>query len=310
MSRAIPGLHHVTAISGPPQANVDFYVGTMRQRLVKRTVNFDAPDTYHLYYGDRTGSPGTILTFFPFADAGPGRAGPGMASAVAYRVPPGGLEAWMVRLAEDAIDFAGPADRFGERMIALTDPDGLSIELIEAAGPKGADGDGAPVDDHAVTLWPSDPVPTARLLTGLFGYKEAEREASDGTERLRFRSPAGGRGAVVDLIRLDAPSIGRQGAGSIHHVAFRAESRAIQGEWRERVADVGLDVTPVIDRQYFESIYFREPGGILFEIATDPPGFAVDEAEAELGTHLKLPPQHERHRAEIERVLPPIRVPV
>jgi glyoxalase family protein len=312
MSRAIPGLHHVTAISGPPQANVDFYVGTMRQRLVKRTVNFDAPDTYHLYYGDRAGSPGTILTFFPFADAGPGRAGPGMASAVAYRVPPGGLEAWMVRLAEDAIDFAGLADRFGERMIALTDPDGLRIELIEAAGPSGADGDGAPVDDgfHAVTLWPSDPVPTARLLTGLFGYQEAEREASDGTERLRFRSPAGGRGAVVDLIRLDAPSIGRQGAGSIHHVAFRAESRAIQGEWRERVADFGLDVTPVIDRQYFESIYFREPGGILFEIATDPPGFAVDEAEAELGTHLKLPPQHERHRAEIERVLPPIRVPV
>jgi len=311
MSRAIPGLHHVTAISGPPQANVDFYVGTMRQRLVKKTVNFDAPDTYHLYYGDRAGSPGTILTFFPFANAGPGRAGAGMASAVAYRVPPGGLEAWMVRLAEDAIDFAGPADRFGERLIVLTDPDGLRIELIEVTGPKGADGDRAPVDDgfHSVTLWPSDLAPTARLLTDLFGYQEAGRKATDGTERLRFRSPASGRGAVVDLIRSDTRSIGRQGAGSIHHVAFRAESSAIQGEWRERVAAFGLDVTPVIDRQYFESIYFREPGGILFEIATDPPGFAVDEAEAELGTHLKLPPQHERHRAEIERVLPPIRVP-
>jgi glyoxalase family protein len=311
MSRAIPGLHHVTAISGPPQANVDFYVGTMRQRLVKKTVNFDAPDTYHLYYGDRAGSPGTILTFFPFANAGPGRAGAGMASAVAYRVPPGGLEAWMVRLAEDAIDFAGPADRFGERLIVLTDPDGLRIELIEVTGPKGADGDRAPVDDgfHSVTLWPSDLAPTARLLTDLFGYQEAGQEATDGTERLRFCSPASGRGAVVDLIRSDVRSIGRQGAGSIHHVAFRAESSAIQGEWRERVAAFGLDVTPVIDRQYFESIYFREPGGILFEIATDPPGFAVDEAEAELGTHLKLPPQHERHRAEIERVLPPIRVP-
>jgi glyoxalase family protein len=311
MSRAIPGLHHVTAISGPPQANVDFYVGTMRQRLVKKTVNFDAPDTYHLYYGDRAGSPGTILTFFPFANAGPGRAGAGMASAVAYRVPPGGLEAWMVRLAEDAIDFAGPADRFGERLIVLTDPDGLRIELIEVTGPKGADGDRAPVDDgfHSVTLWPSDLAPTARLLTDLFGYQEAGQEATDGTERLRFCSPASGRGAVVDLTRSDTRSIGRQGAGSIHHVAFRAESSAIQGEWRERVAAFGLDVTPVIDRQYFESIYFREPGGILFEIATDPPGFAVDEAEAELGTHLKLPPQHERHRAEIERVLPPIRVP-
>jgi glyoxalase family protein len=309
MSRAILGLHHVTAISGPPQANVDFYVGTMRQRLVKRTVNFDAPDTYHLYYGDRTGSPGTILTFFPFADAGPGRAGPGMASAVAYRVPSGGLDAWMMRLAEDAIDFQGPSERFGERMIALADPDGLRIELIEAAEPSGADG--APADDgfHSVTLRPSDPAPTARVLTDLFGYEEAEREATDGTERLRFLSPAGGRGSVVDLIRSDAPPIGRQGAGTIHHVAFRAETKAVQREWRERVAAFGLDVTPVIDRQYFDSIYFREPGGVLFEIATDPPGFAADEAQAKLGTHLKLPPRYERHRAEIERVLPPIRVP-
>src|SRR3954469_7860484 len=167
MARTIPGLHHVTAICGPPQPNLQFYTGPLGQRLVKKTVNFDAPDTYHLYYGDRAGSPGTILTFFPFADAGPGRAGPGMARAVACRVPPSGLEAWMVRLAEAAIDFAGPADRFGERMIALTDPDGLRIELIEVTGPKGA----------------------------------------DGTERLRFRSPASGRGAVVDLIRSDTRSI-------------------------------------------------------------------------------------------------------
>ena len=314
MSRAIPGLHHVTAIAGPPQANVDFYVGTMRQRLVKRTVNFDAPDTYHLYYGDRTGSPGTILTFFPFANAGPGRAGPGMAGAVAYRVPPGGgLDAWMMRLADDAIDFEGPSERFGEQMIALTDPDVLRIELIAAAGSSGADGgaDGTPTDDgfHSVTLWLSDPAPTARVLTDLFGYEEAGREATDGTERLRFLSPAGGRGSVVDLIRPDASPTGRQGTGTIHHVAFRAETQAVQREWRERVAVFGLDVTPVIDRQYFDAIYFREPGGVLFEIATDPPGFAADEAQAELGTHLKLPPQYEGHRADIERVLPPIRVP-
>src|SRR4051812_22512076 len=200
MSRAISGLHHVTAISGPPQANVDFYVGTMRQRLVKRTVNFDAPDTYHLYYGDRTGSPGTILTFFPFANAGPGRAGPGMASAVAYRVLPSGLDAWMVRLAQGAIDFEGPSARFCARLVALIDPDGLRIELIEVAGPGGAE-DGvaaAPTDDgfHSVTLWLSDPAPTARVLTDLFGYEGAGREATDGTERLRFRSPAGGRGSI------------------------------------------------------------------------------------------------------------------
>lgn len=313
MSRAITGLHHVTAISGPPQANVDFYVGTMRQRLVKRTVNFDAPDTYHLYYGDRTGSPGTILTFFPFADAGPGRAGPGMAGAVAYRVPPSGLDAWMARLADNAIDFVGPFERFGERMISLVDPDGLRIELIEAVGSSSVEG-GAdrtpPIDGfHSVTLWLSELAPTARVLTGLLGYAETGREETDGTERLRFLSPAGGRGSVVDLVRSTAASIGRQGKGTIHHVAFRAETKAAQREWRERVAAFGLDVTPVIDRQYFDAIYFREPGGILFEIATDPPGFAVDEAQAELGTHLKLPPQHERHRADIERVLPPIRVP-
>ena len=149
------------------------------------------------------------------------------------------------------------------------------------------------------------------MLTGLFGYEEVGQEATDGggTERLRFRSPAGGRGSVVDLIRSSVPSLGRQGAGAIHHVAFRAETKEIHLEWRERAAAFGLDVTPVIDRQYFDAIYFREPGGVLFEIATDPPGFATDEAESELGTQLKLPPRYERRRADIERVLPPIRVP-
>ena len=181
------------------------------------------------------------------------------------------------------------------------------------AGPSGAENGatGEPTDDgfHSVTLWLSEPAPTARVLTDLFGYEEAGREATDGSERLRFRSLAGGRRPIVDLIRLDFPSMGRQGAGTIHHVAVRAETKAIQREWRERVAAFGLDVTPVIDRQYFESIYFREPGGVLFEIATDPPGFAADEAPAELGTRLKLPPRYEGRRADIERVLPPVRVP-
>lgn len=314
MSRTIPGLHHVTAICGPPQANVDFYAGLLRQRLVKKTVNFDAPDTYHLYYGDQAGSPGTILTFFPFANAGPGRAGAGMASAVAYAVPGGGLDAWMARLAEQAVEFGSPVARFGEPMFTLRDPDGLHIELIEtpsAASPNGGAADGAPANDgfHSVTLWLRDPEPTARLLTELFGYEHAGEEADAGGHRQRLAAPGGGRGSVVDLLRSDAPSIGRQGAGTIHHVAFRAESDAVQLEWRERVSAYGLAVTPVIDRQYFNAIYFREPGGVLFEIATDPPGFATDESEAELGTHLMLPPQHERRRADIERVLPPIRMP-
>jgi len=313
MSLVIPGLHHVTAISGPPQANVNFYVGALRQHLVKKTVNFDAPDTYHLYYGDRTGRPGSILTFFPFMNAGPGRAGPGMATAVAYAVPMGGLDAWMMQLADDAVDFAGPSIRFGDRMIALRDPDGMQVELIEAR--RGTDvrqNSPTPADDglHSVSLWLTDPEPTARLLSELFGYREAGAEAEGGVERQRFVSPAGGRGSAVDLMRSDTPSIGRQGAGTIHHVAFRAESRQAQDEYRERVAERGLDVTPTIDRQYFHSIYFREPGGVLFEIATDPPGFAVDEPPEALGQALKLPPQYEARRAQIERVLPSIRVPV
>ena len=300
----IPGLHHVTAISGPPQANLDFYVRDLGQRLVKRTVNFDDPGTYHLYYGDRDAAPGSILTFFPFVDAGPGRAGAGMASAFAYAVAD--LDAWMERLAEDAIDFEGPWTRFGERGIALSDPDGLRVEVIEG----GARDDGF----HSVTLWLKGDVPTGRVLE-LMGYARVAEEATatggtGGTERrVRYRSADGGRGSMVDLMVSDAASIGRSGAGTIHHVAFRAPRPEDQRAWRERLGAAGLEVTPVIDRQYFDAIYFREPGGVLFEIATDPPGFAVDEDEATLGHALKLPAQYEPMRTRIERVLPPLRVP-
>ena len=303
MPRTIPGIHHVTAISGPPQANVDFFSGRLGQRVVKKTVNVDDPGTYHLYYGDAAGAPGTILTFFPFADAGPGRAGPGMASSYSYAVPKGAFDGWMERLAEDAVDFDGPVERFGARVITLRDPDGAPVELVETdrAG-EGLDG------FHGVTLWERDIAPTARLLTGIFGYEEAGHETVGGVERLRLTAPGDARGTVVDLMRSDAPSIGRQGAGTIHHVAFRAEDDAGQLEWREALATAGHAVTPVIDRQYFNAIYFREPGGVLFEIATDPPGFAVDEDAAHLGEALKLPPQYERIRDRIEAVLPPLKV--
>ncbi|MDG4647196.1 ring-cleaving dioxygenase [Roseibacterium sp. SDUM158017] len=304
MTRTIPGLHHVTAISGPPQPNVDFFTGTLGQRLVKKTVNFDAPDTYHLYYGDDAGSPGTILTFFPFADAGPGRAGPGMAQSYAYAVTKGGFDGWMDRLAESAIDFDGPFERFGARVLTLRDPDGAPVDLVETDRVGDAPLDGF----HSVTLWIRDPGPTARLLTGVFGYEEAGHETAGGVERLRLRAPGDARGAVVDLMRSDAPSIGRQGAGTIHHVAFRAETDEVQGEWREALASAGMAVTPVIDRQYFNAIYFREPGGVLFEIATDPPGFAVDEDAAHLGEALKLPAKYEGIRDRIEAVLPPLKV--
>lgn len=303
MTKTIPGIHHVTAISGPPQDNVGFYTEVLDQRLVKRTVNFDAPDTWHLYYGDRVGSPGTIMTFFPFVNAGPGRPGPGMASAHAYAVPKGGFDAWIERVALDGREFGGPEGRFGDRVISLRDPDGALVELIETDRP----GTGATLDGfHSVTLWEADPQRTARILADVFGYVAKGEETTDGVSRLRLEAPGDARGRVIDLIRSDARSIGQQGAGTIHHVAFRAETNDIQLEWRERLLSAGQQVTPVIDRTYFNAIYFREPGGVLFEIATDPPGFAVDEPVETLGTALKLPPQYEPIRGRIERVLPPL----
>jgi glyoxalase family protein len=300
----IPGIHHVTAISGPAQANVDFYTGTLRQRLVKKTVNFDAPDTYHLYYGDDVGAPGTILTFFPFADAGPGQAGPGMASACAYAVPKDGFQAWMDRLALNAEDYDGPSERFGQRVITLRDADGAPVELVETD----RIGDG-PLDGfHSVTLWERDPGPTARLLTEAFGYHEQGHETDRGVERLRLAAPGTERGNIIDLIRTDAPAKARPGAGTIHHVAFRARSDSEQRDWQELLAAYGHPTTPVIDRQYFNAIYFREPGGVLFEIATDPPGFAVDEPVATLGQALKLPAKYEAMRERITQVLPPLKV--
>ncbi|WP_353475226.1 ring-cleaving dioxygenase [Salipiger sp. H15] len=299
---AIPGLHHVTSICSDPQANLDFYAGCLGQRLVKKTVNFDAPDTYHLYYGDAAGTPGTLMTFFPFTDAGPGRAGPGMASAVAYAVLSAAFEGWMDRLALAAVDFDGPVERFGARMLMLRDADDAPVELIEVEGA----GDEL-AGFHSVTLWEADPDATARVLTEHFGYSAAGSETTGGTERLRFTAAGSGRGSVIDILRSDAPTLPRSGAGTIHHVAFRAESDEVQLEWHDRLATAGFDVTPVIDRQYFNAVYFREPGGVLFEIATDPPGFAVDEAPEALGTALKLPEEYEPFRARLERVLPELK---
>lgn len=298
MSDAITGLHHVTAISGPPQANVDFYQGQLRQRFVKKTVNFDDPGTYHLYYADQAAAPGSVLTFFPFVDAGPGKFGPGMASAVAYALSPVAFEVMMERLAEDAQDFGGPSERFGQRVIILVDPDGLVIEFVE---------DDTASDDsggfHSVTLCLDEFGPTVALLEDVMGYR---RVGTDEQGRLRLQTPSGGRASVVDLVK--GHGRGLSGAGTIHHVAFRALDNADQLRWRARIEAAGYAVTPVIDRQYFNAIYFREPGGVLFEIATDPPGFATDEPMDQLGKSLQLPPQYEARRDDIERRLPPLRV--
>ncbi len=300
---AIPGLHHITSICGSPQDNLDFYARRLGQRLVKKTVNFDSPDTYHLYYGDKSGTPGTIMTFFPFVDAGPGRAGPGMASAVAYRMPTDAFDAWSERLMLADVDVDCGQERFGKRVLALRDPDRALVELIETDGLDGEALDGF----HSVTLWERAPEATARLLTEHFGYAETASATEDGVERLRLEAQGGGRGSIIDIIRSDAPTIARSGAGTIHHVAFRAESDEIQMEWHDRLATAGFDVTPVIDRQYFNAIYFREPGGVLFEIATDPPGFAIDEPAETMGNALMLPAKYEAMRERIERVLPPLR---
>ncbi|MEM6847974.1 MAG: ring-cleaving dioxygenase [Pseudomonadota bacterium] len=299
MQTAISGLHHVTAMCASPQENIDFYVKSLGRRLVKRTVNFDEPGTYHLYYGDHAGSPGTIITFFPFVDAGPGRAGPGMASAMALSAPVGGIGDAAQMLAEHGIDFAGPVERFGESVIAFADPDRMPLEIVERPG-----------QDYGhiagITLWVRDPEPSARVLTDVMGLTAMGEERDGQGQRLRFKTTDG---TTVDLLRAETRVPGAMGAGTFHHVAFRVPDHETHLAWRERVAAAGLDVTPVIDRQYFDAIYFREPGGVLFEIATDPPGFATDEPVETLGRSLKLPPRYEAVRGRIEKILPPIRVP-
>lgn len=309
MTDHIAGLHHVTAISRAPQANVDFYVHILGQRLVKKTVNFDDPGTYHLYYGDQAGTPGTIMTFFPFIGAARGHAGPGMASAVAYAVVPGTLNDWKDQLTESGIECEGPFERFGEMLITFQDPDGLPVELIES-------GNTTPYESrfkddlqgfHSVTLCLSDRDRTARLLADVFGYLAVgEEEAEGGGTRLRMRSPLDTTGSLIDLRCQPERVIARPGAGTIHHVAFRAQDDEDQLVWRDKLMSAGMHVTPVIDRQYFNAIYFHEPGGVLFEIATDPPGFDVDEDKADMGSRLMLPPKYEARREAIERRLPAI----
>ncbi len=302
MTTRIPGIHHVTAISGAAQANVAFYTGPLKQRLVKKTVNFDDPGTYHLYYADPKGSPGTILTFFPFADAGQGQAGPGMASAYAYGVPTADFDALVADLTGRALDVAAPALRFGQRVVTVKDPDGAPVELIDSAAAADAHG------FHSVTLWERDPDRTARLLTEVFGYEAVGSETLNGVERLRLKAPGAERGNILDIIRTDAQARGRPGKGTIHHIAFRARTQDEQDNWIDTLATAGHRTTDVIDRQYFNAIYFREPGGVLFEIATDPPGFAVDEPVATMGSKLMLPPQYEPMRARIEQTLPRLKV--
>lgn len=308
MEPLINGLHHVTTLAGDPQRNVSFYTDTLGLRLVKRTVNFDAPDVYHLYYGNETGSPGTILTFFPYgSDLPRGRKGIGQLTYTAFSVPMASLQFWMDRLHERSIPYDGPTQRFSETYLRFDDSDGAGIELVftdEDNRPGWSNGripaEYAVRGFHTVTLNEQNPDRTVGLLTELMQHTLVGEEQG----RYRFKAGAGGPGNYVDV--LVSPNDGRalQGAGSVHHVAFSTDSDATQLTIQQQLLDAGFHVTPVQDRQYFHSIYFREPGGILFEIATNPPGFAIDEPVAELGTSLKLPPQYEARRAALEKKLP------
>jgi glyoxalase family protein len=307
MAPTIPGIHHITALAGDPRRNVEFYTRVLGQRLVKRTVNFDDPGTYHLYYGDELGRPGTILTFFPWPGAPRGRRGVGGAVATAYRVPEGSLGFWQERLAVRGLEVSTET-RFGGGVLRFEDPDGLGLELVESEG--GGDfvpWEGSDVEaEHALrgfaglTLAASEFDPTSAFLTDAMGL---HLEAEAGPRR-RFRAGTEEGVAAIDVVRMPGVRRGTMAAGSVHHIAWRTRDDEEQRAWQEALSEAGWSVTPVRDRQYFRSIYFHEPGGALFEIATDPPGFTADESAEALGAALKLPPWLEPSRERIESTLP------
>src|SRR5438552_2052256 len=320
------GIHHITAIAGDPQLNLDFYTETLGLRLVKRTVNFDDPGSYHFYFGDSIGSPGTIITFFPWPGARRGARGSGQVTTVSFAVPYNSIAFWKERLRANHVIAEEIAGRFGNVALRFLDPDGLLLELIERpvipsenASPARTEGSrretfkitstgsfDSAQDDRiggfaAPTLEVRTPEKTEKLLTEILRFEFVGEE----NNRRRFRGSCAHASSEIDLVSSEA-GFGQIAVGTVHHIAFRAADDDEQLRVREQLVARGLNVTPVIDRQYFHSIYFREPNGILFEIATDGPGFLIDESAEELGETLKLPPIYEERRAEIERVLPTI----
>ena len=308
MENTINGIHHITAIAGNAKKNYDFYTRVLGLRMVKKTVNFDDPGTYHLYYGDKQGTPGTILTFFPWEGISADRRGARQVTEIGYSVPEGSLDFWLKRLDANNVIYNKPAEKFGEQYLTLLDPDGLKLELIV---PKTADtrlpwetaevtAENATRGFHNITITSNKIEATAKILTDVFGYRLLEQHVN----RYRFITDAVDNAAIVDLVEVAGEVAGHVAGGSVHHVAFRVKNEAILMEYREKIAALGLHITDKIDRNYFYSLYFREPGGVLFELATDNPGFSVDEPVEELGQTLKLPYQHEHLREELERTLP------
>jgi glyoxalase family protein len=303
------GIHHITAIATDPQRNLDFYRHFLGLRFVKRTVNFDDPSAYHFYFGDRTGRPGTIITFFPWPGARRGTRGTGQVIAASFAIPKTSIDYWKARFKEHHVLCEEAGARFDDVVLRSSDPDGLLLELIatehlddvdlnyESEVPR----EFAVHGFHAPTLEVQSAKATEQLLQTL-GFALIREENG----RRRFSVNEKSTSGQIDLVERPDGHFGNISAGTVHHIAFRCTNEEEQLEWRNQLVDLGLGVTPVIDRQYFHSIYFREPGGILFEIATEDPGFAADEPVEHLGESLKLPPQYEAHRADIERALPKI----
>jgi glyoxalase family protein len=311
MSQLVTGIHHVTALADDAQKNIDFYTGILGLRMVKKTINFDAPDVYHLYYGNETGSPGTIMTFFPYSGLRQGRAGKGQMTVTSFSVPDTSLDYWLKRLEKFKVKFSKPQQRLdGELFVSLDDVHGLGLELVFNKNDhrNGFSYGQIPLEHavkgfYGVVLSEEGYEKTAGLLSGIMDHNLITEKGN------RFRYSASGKpGDFVDVLCVPDSLRGMPGSGTIHHLAFATPDDASQLEARELLLSKGYDVTPVMDRQYFHSIYFREPGGVLFEIATLPPGFAVDEDPKHLGEALKLPPWVEPHRAEIEEGLDVVNV--
>lgn len=307
MLNQIKGLHHVTSLASSAAENNAFFTNVLGLRRVKKTVNFDAPDVYHLYYGDEAGTPGTVMTYFPFLHAVRGKKGVGEVGRTAFSVPDGSLQAWADRLAAMDVNGLNRDVRFGEDRLMFDGPDGDSFALVGVKDDARAPWTGNGVSEeiairgfHSTDMRLKDAGASAELL-GFMGYDKVETK----DDITRFAVPGGNEANVIDIDSVDAP-VADQGAGSVHHIAFAVENRARQLEVREALLDTGYQVTPVIDRDYFWAIYFRTPGGVLFEVATNDPGFDTDEDSAHLGEALKLPSQHAHLRDKLERVLEPI----
>lgn len=309
MEKFIDGIHHVTAMAGDPQKNLDFYTGVLGLRMVKKTVNFDAPDIYHFYYGDENGQPGTILTFFPFENIKKGRHGKGMLNVTTFSVPSSSISYWEQRLKQFGVNHKQAQERFsGEVVIYFEDPDGLGLELVfNDKDPRPGYTYGAiPLENsikgfYSVEIWQEGYERTAGLLTEVMDHQLIEEKGN----RFRFAT-SDEPGKYIDILRVPDSQRGLGGGGTVHHLAFNTLNLESQEKVREKILTRGLNPTPVIDRQYFESIYFREPGGVLFEVATAEPGFAVDESPGDLGKELKLPPKYESRRKAIEQALSPV----